>query len=149
MPEAPTCPYCGTSVQTDLSMHYDKKVDIKCPTCGGVFEVVPGFGPVSKTGVQQPARTQQPWPSTEPSSQPAWQQGPPNPDPFGSQQPSTTYYSGSGYSGPSPWEDPRWTMTKKQSDDFNLGKECLRAFCVMFILVGAALIFIFSTLLFY
>jgi hypothetical protein len=47
MSEEPTCPYCGAAVRTEKVMDYDNKIKLRCSTCGGFFEFLPGFGAFS------------------------------------------------------------------------------------------------------
>lgn len=44
MSEVPNCPYCGAAVHTERVMDYDSKLKLRCNSCGGFFEFIPGFG---------------------------------------------------------------------------------------------------------
>jgi hypothetical protein len=51
MSENPTCPYCGSIVPADSrQLNSDEKVQMRCRSCGGVFEYLPGFGAFSLPG---------------------------------------------------------------------------------------------------
>lgn len=47
MSEIPVCPYCGTRVDIGTELDYDKKVNLRCSNCSGLFEYLPGFGSFS------------------------------------------------------------------------------------------------------
>jgi hypothetical protein len=58
MSENPTCPYCGSVVPADSrQLDYDEKVQLRCRSCGGLFEYLPGFGAFSLPyqGKRQPS----------------------------------------------------------------------------------------------
>ncbi len=47
MPSIAECPYCGSSVHTQKVVDYDNKIKLRCSSCGGLFEYMPGFGSFS------------------------------------------------------------------------------------------------------
>ncbi|MHA2024652.1 MAG: hypothetical protein ACW98U_02030 [Candidatus Thorarchaeota archaeon] len=47
MSESADCPYCGQTVQTRKQVDYDNKIKMRCNSCGGLFEYMPGFGSFS------------------------------------------------------------------------------------------------------
>lgn len=47
MSETAECPYCGSSVKTQRVVDYDDKIKLRCSSCGGLFEYMPGFGSFS------------------------------------------------------------------------------------------------------
>ncbi len=53
MTEELECPYCGSIVRTDRALDYDNKVKLRCGSCGGMFEYLPGFGAFSIPETEQ------------------------------------------------------------------------------------------------
>jgi hypothetical protein len=47
MSESAECPYCGQTVHTQREVDYDNKIKLRCNSCGGIFEYMPGFGSFS------------------------------------------------------------------------------------------------------
>ncbi|MFX1485439.1 MAG: hypothetical protein ACFFCP_19875 [Promethearchaeota archaeon] len=47
MSETVECPYCGSNVRTQRVVDYDNKIRLRCSSCGGLFEYMPGFGSFS------------------------------------------------------------------------------------------------------
>lgn len=47
MSESADCPYCGQTVRTQREVDYDNKIKMRCSSCGGLFEYMPGFGSFS------------------------------------------------------------------------------------------------------
>ncbi|MFW9927095.1 MAG: hypothetical protein ACFFDM_10025 [Candidatus Thorarchaeota archaeon] len=47
MSETAECPYCGSNVRTQRIVDYDNKIKLRCSSCGGLFEYMPGFGSFS------------------------------------------------------------------------------------------------------
>jgi hypothetical protein len=50
MSESVDCPYCGQTVRTQKEVDYDNKIKLRCSSCGGLFEYMPGFGSFSLPG---------------------------------------------------------------------------------------------------
>ncbi|MFW9810622.1 MAG: hypothetical protein ACFFE6_14700 [Candidatus Thorarchaeota archaeon] len=47
MSETAECPYCGSNVRIQRIVDYDSKIKLRCSSCGGLFEYMPGFGSFS------------------------------------------------------------------------------------------------------
>ena len=47
MSETAECPYCGPNTRTQRVVDYDSKIKLRCSSCGGQFEYMPGFGSFS------------------------------------------------------------------------------------------------------
>jgi uncharacterized C2H2 Zn-finger protein len=47
MSQTSECPYCGSVVRTQKAVDYDSKIKLRCSSCGGLFEYMPGFGSFS------------------------------------------------------------------------------------------------------
>ena len=47
MSETTECPYCGAITRTQRVVDYDSKIKLRCSSCGGQFEYMPGFGSFS------------------------------------------------------------------------------------------------------
>jgi hypothetical protein len=116
MSETAECPYCGQTVRTQREVDYDNKIKLRCSSCSGLFEYMPGFGSFSLPDQDRQESVRY--------------HGP------------TEY----GYDDPSIYEaEVPWTVEKPSSQANDCGRGCI-IFCILcFILpVISWIIFFFS-----
>ncbi|MGY5865644.1 MAG: hypothetical protein RTV41_13660 [Candidatus Thorarchaeota archaeon] len=119
MSESADCPYCGQTVQTRKEVDYDNKIKLRCNSCGGLFEYMPGFGSFTLPDKDQRDSVQY--------------------------HGSTDY---SEYSDPSIYDaDAPWTVERPQSEVGAFNKLCAIICILCFILpIATIIVFFFSIL---